>query len=604
VTATWLSWKTIMIAKPKRKHSVRISTSPWIILGSVLILLITVIVLAVQNYNREKQYMSRILSEKGATLIKAVEAGARTGMMSMMWGGQQIQTLLEENALLPDVLYLTIVDQKGVVLASSDKGLINTQLTHSPYLSGLNLSGKTHWKIVETANRRRSFEVYRYFNPVADRDAWMNNHMRQMMGRRGMMMGPDSDWLYPSGKAEDEEIILVGLDPKPFEDARKEDIRNTMIISGVLVVLGMAGFISMFWMQSFKTAKRSLQDTSAFANEVVTNLPVGLIATDKNGKIAFYNSAVERITGLDLSNSRGEDPENILPNHFCGLKDALDRGESISEKEMVCEFAEDKIVPVSVSASKIINEEGQFVGQVLILRDLGEVRRLQDEIRRKEKLAAIGDLAAGVAHEIRNPLSSIKGIASYFKNKFDEDSDDKEAADVMIREVDRLNRVITELLEFARPTQLNLKSTDVNNLLEHSVRLIQQEAATKGVTIKLNLSPQRSLAEIDSDRLSQCLLNLYLNALQAMDSGDRLSIDNSIMKEGLIKIEIKDTGSGIKSEDLNKIFDPYFTTKTKGTGLGLAIVHKIIEAHKGQVKVRSVFGQGTTFTIVIPANKT
>jgi two-component system sensor histidine kinase HydH len=281
----------------------------------------------------------------------------------------------------------------------------------------------------------------------------------------------------------------------------------------------------------------------------------------------------------------------------------LDRGESISEKEMECEFTKDKVVPVSVSASKIINEEGQFVGKVLILRDLGEVRRLQDEIRRKEKLAAIGGLAAGVAHEIRNPLSSIKGIASYFKSKYDKNSDDQEAAGVMIQEVDRLNRVISELLEFARPTKLNLKSTDVNDLLEHSVRLIQQEAATKGITIKLNLSQKQLVADMDSDRFSQCLLNLYLNALQAMDTGGRLTIENSLTEERLIKIEIKDTGSGISSEDLNKIFDPYFTTKTKGTGLGLAIVHNIVDAHNGQIKVRSVAGQGTTFTIIIPVKK-
>ncbi|MGW8326203.1 MAG: hypothetical protein ACWGNI_10845, partial [Desulfobacterales bacterium] len=142
-----------MIAKSKLKQSIRISTSPWIIVGSVLILLITVVVLAVQNYNRETQYMSGILSEKGETLIKAVEAGARTGMMSMMWGGQQIQTLLEETAQLPNVLYLTIVNKKGIVLASSDKDLINTQLTHSSYLTGLNLSGKTHWKLIKTANQ-------------------------------------------------------------------------------------------------------------------------------------------------------------------------------------------------------------------------------------------------------------------------------------------------------------------------------------------------------------------------------------------------------------------------------------------------------------------
>jgi two-component system sensor histidine kinase HydH len=335
----------------------------------------------------------------------------------------------------------------------------------------------------------------------------------------------------------------------------------------------------------------------------MASLPVGLIATDKDGKIAFYNGAAERITGLNLSESRGKDPEIILPSHFCGLAESLDRGESISEKEMEFEFTENKIVPVSVSASKIINEEGQFVGQVLIIRDLGEVRRLQDEIRRTEKLAAIGGLAAGVAHEIRNPLSSIKGIASYFKNKFDESSSDKEMADVMIQEVDRLNRVISELLEFARPPEIKPKTTDVNSLIMHSVRLIEKEASSKEIAIRLDLSQQPLSAEIDSDRFSQCLLNLYLNALQAMGKGGQLSIKNFLVDDSFIIIEIRDTGSGIKAENLNKIFDPYYTTKTKGTGLGLAIVHKIIEVHNGNIKVRSDPGQETTITISIPGKE-
>lgn len=590
-----------MILKFFRNSKDSIHASPWIIVGSVVILLITVVVLAVQNYNREKQYMSSILSEKGAALIKALEAGARTGMMGMMWGGDQVQTLIEETAQLSDVLYITITNRNGNVLASSQRGLIGTQLRSTLNINGIDPSNEINWKMINRDNQQSSFEVYRKFKPISHQDTRMQNQMRQMMHRPGTMMGTDNDWFLASGKADDEQIILIGLDPKPFEDARKEDIRNTMIISGILVILGLAGFISMFWMQSYRSAQKSLQDTSAIADEVVKSLPVGLIATDKDGKIAFYNSAAERITGLNLSDARGKDPEILLPNHFCGLTESLDRGESIYEKEMECEFTEDKIVPVSVSASKIINEEGQFVGQVLIIRDLGEVRRLQGEIRRQEKLAAIGGLAAGVAHEIRNPLSSIKGIASYFKNKFDEDSSDKEMASVMIHEVDRLNRVISELLEFARPTDIKLKETDVNSLIEHSVRLIEKEASTKNIEIKLDLSQQPLPADIDSDRFSQCLLNLYLNSLQAMEKGGQLNIKNSIADDNHIIIEIKDTGSGIKTENLNKIFDPYYTTKTKGTGLGLAIVHKIIEAHKGNIRVRSVTGQGTTFIISIPA---
>ncbi len=333
---------------------------------------------------------------------------------------------------------------------------------------------------------------------------------------------------------------------------------------------------------------------------MVTSLPVGLIATDKDGRIAFSNSAAERITGLDLARARGKDPDGVLPPHFCGVRESLDQGEPISEKEMECEFTENRIVPVSISASKIINEEGQFVGQVLIIRDLVEVRRLQDEIRRKEKLAAIGGLAAGVAHEIRNPLSSIKGIASYYKSKFKDGSEDKEMAGVMIEEVDRLSRVISELLEFARPTQLDRKPSDMNEVLNHSARLVEQEAAAKNIDIQLNLPSDPVKADVDPDRLTQCFLNLFLNALQAMENGGRLTVSSSTGGNGNIAIDIKDNGSGISAEDLSKIFDPYFTTKPKGTGLGLAIVHKIIEAHQGQIKVRSSIDRGTVFSIALP----
>jgi len=141
-----------MILRFFRNNKGAIHTSPWIIVGSVVILLITVVVLAVQNYNREKRYMSNILSEKGVALITAVEAGARTGMMGGLWGGQQVQTLIEQTALLPDVLYITITNRNGLVLASSQGGLIGTQLTSSPYLNGDGPSDKINWKIINQEN--------------------------------------------------------------------------------------------------------------------------------------------------------------------------------------------------------------------------------------------------------------------------------------------------------------------------------------------------------------------------------------------------------------------------------------------------------------------
>jgi two-component system sensor histidine kinase HydH len=591
-----------MIKPKQRRFHYGLQTSPWIIIGSVVILLVTVVVLALQNYQREEGYVSSILSEKGAALIRTIEAGARTGMRRMMWGGEQVQSLIEESALAPEVLYIMVITPQGRVLAASDKKIIGTDAGDRAYLKSLDLSGKIGWEITSTSDQGRSFEVFKYFNPISDPPVWRKREPGRGMHNREMMMGRENDWCFPADSGEKgRSVIVVGLDPGPFEVARDTDIRNTIIISAVLIVLGLAGFVSMYWMQNYRSAQKALQDTSAIADEVVASLPVGLIATDKEGKIAFYNGAAELITGLDLSDARGKLPEDILPGNFCELKRALDRGASIFEKEMTCEFAADTIVPLSVSASKIINDAGQFVGQVLILRDLREVRRLQEAVRRQEKLAAIGGLAAGVAHEIRNPLSSIKGLASYFKSKFDDGSEDKEAADVMIQEVDRLNRVISELLDFVRPTDLQVKTVDLNELVAHSVRLIQQEANAKSITIHINAAARPLMADVDADRLTQCLLNLYLNALQAMSPGDRLTVATGWAGQS-ISIDVEDTGRGIPAEDIDKIFDPYFTTKAKGTGLGLAIVHKIIEAHKGHLRVQTVPGQGTKVSIILPTS--
>lgn len=591
-----------MFPKIKSGARLRLHTSPWIIIGSAAILFLVVVVLAWQNYNREKEYMSGILSEKGAAIIMAVEAGVRTGIMRMMWGGDQVQTLIEETALLPGVLYISVIDRRGRVLADSRTEFIGTEMHDNPFESVNGPGKQVEWRFQELDNRQRSFEVYRCFSPASrgEGQRMMHHAPGQMMHRGPMMTRRGEEGAFSFAGEQGQQLILVGLDPAPFEEGRKEDVRNSIVISGVLIILGLAGFVSMFWMQSYRLARRSLQDTSAIAEQVVTSLPVGLMATDRDGNLAFYNNAAERITGLDLGAARGMPPETVLPGHLCGVKEYLARGEPVSEMEMECEFAGGRVVPVSVSASNIINEEGDFVGEVMIIRDLGELRRLQDEIRRNEKLAALGELAAGVAHELRNPLSSIKGIASYYKSTFEEGSEEKKMAGVMIEEVDRLSRVISELLEFARPASLNRKAANIDELVAHSTRLVWQEAAAKNIEIQLDLNTGGIEARVDPDRLTQCLLNLYLNAFQAMKDGGRLSIVSTVRDIDSVVIDIRDNGAGIPAEDQSKIFDPYFTTKPKGTGLGLPIVHKIIEAHQGQVKVRSAVGQGTVFSIILP----
>ncbi|MEJ2097051.1 MAG: ATP-binding protein, partial [Deltaproteobacteria bacterium] len=323
---------------------------------------------------------------------------------------------------------------------------------------------------------------------------------------------------------------------------------------------------------------------------------------DSKGAIAFFNAAAEKITGISCRNAMGKDPAYVLPGRWPAIREQLDQGTTIIEQETLCDFFRAKAVPVSISAARIVTETGRLVGNWVILRDLREVKRLQEEIRRKEKLAALGGLAAGVAHEIRNPLSSIKGIATYFGDKYGQERAEREMAEVMIREVDRLNRVISELLEFARPTELNLAATDVYELLNHAVQLVQQDANLKHIDISIPKGSETVYVKVDPDRFLQCMLNLFLNAIEAMPEGGLLRIVVFVHEDERVDIEITDTGRGIDAESLHRIFDPYFTTKTTGTGLGLAIVHKIIEAHHGRIRVRSTLGKGTTFTISVPAS--
>jgi two-component system sensor histidine kinase HydH len=229
---------------------------------------------------------------------------------------------------------------------------------------------------------------------------------------------------------------------------------------------------------------------------------------------------------------------------------------------------------------------------------------LERELETSRRLASLGRLAAGVAHEIRNPLSSIKGFATYFKERYRDNPDDRKTSEIMIQEVDRLNRVITQLLEFARPPAIQKKRTSLQSLIQHSLKMIERQASAKQIEIFSRLPPEIKEIDLDPDGLNQVLLNLYLNAIEAMDQGGTLSVSLSKdLGSPWVKIAVSDTGAGISKQDLEHVFDPYFTTKQSGTGLGLAIVHKIIEAHSGEVRAESEMGRGTTVTVLLPAKE-
>jgi signal transduction histidine kinase len=232
------------------------------------------------------------------------------------------------------------------------------------------------------------------------------------------------------------------------------------------------------------------------------------------------------------------------------------------------------------------------------------LKTTQEEVRRSEKLAAIGRLAASVAHEIRNPLSSIKGFAQFLSHTLKDRPEDREYADIMVREIDRINSVVTDLLTYARPLTLERTRVNLPELVEHTVRLVKADARSGNVGITQRLDNNLTDLWMDENQITQALLNLLLNSLQAVSENGHIIVDAHIHRiDGFLHLWVEDDGKGVEAEHLDKIFDPFFTTRDKGTGLGLAIVHKIVENHHGEIRVDSpVPGKnaGTRISLLIP----
>jgi signal transduction histidine kinase len=223
----------------------------------------------------------------------------------------------------------------------------------------------------------------------------------------------------------------------------------------------------------------------------------------------------------------------------------------------------------------------------------------EEQLRRADRLSALGELSAGMAHEIRNPLGSIKGAAEILKDDYGPDAPKREFIQILLKETDRLNRIVEEFLSFARPKQPELHRTDVNEAVESVLTLTAQEAKKAGVRVEKLLDPSMGMHSLDGGLLKQAFLNLILNAIQAMPGGGVLTVE-SALREQAIEVRVSDTGAGISGENRKKLFSPFFTTKKNGTGLGLAITYRIIENHRGSIDVVSEPGKGATFTVRIP----
>jgi two-component system sensor histidine kinase PilS (NtrC family) len=360
---------------------------------------------------------------------------------------------------------------------------------------------------------------------------------------------------------------------------------------------------------------RDLASLQRLHQRTVESLTSGLITTDPGGAITSWNPEAERITGARAAEVLGRALDDVIPGARARALEAAGSGEK-GRARLRYRNRRGRDLHLGLAGSLLRAGEGDPGGYVVIFQDVTKVVEMEAELRRHERLAGIGQLAADLAHEIRNPLAAISGSIQILEGGAtgDESDESQRLMSIVVRETDRLNALITDFLHFARPAPAKLEPVAIAQVLSDMAQIFE---SVRPASVELEVDAPPDLRVVADDRqLRQALWNLFLNAVQAMPDGGRLEIraqasppqagsserrNENAEGPHWVEIRVADTGTGIPEDVLERIFDPFFTTKKEGTGLGLATVHRIVEGNGGHVKVESAVGRGTRFCVLLPA---
>jgi len=502
---------------------------------------------------------------------------------------------------------MMITSKDGRILAHSDESMVGQVFDAMPGMVKINEdTAMVYHRIRLQKDQTQVFEVFKRFVPMRSRAR------RGHMGMDGMPIHRDHDsrdmqnfeklprdWSRPYienplNKLSEmaEHYIFAGLSMERARIARDSLLKETVWRAILFFILGCVGMTALFVFQAYRSAKASLTSVKAFSDNVIQNMPSGLVTIGPDHEITSVNNAAKNILGGDLTQTYPELIELIKE---------MERSQEGLNREINFVTSLDQKLDLDITASPIKDSENQITGFLFLFRDLTQIRDLKRQVETNKRLAAIGKLAAGVAHEIRNPLSSIKGFATYFGRRYENNDSDREIAQIMVKEVERINRSVTQLLEFAKPMAIEKKQVDIKEMITHSLKLVHHDLKQKNIETRVKIDTEKTTIHTDGDRMNQVLLNLYINAIEALNDKGILEIQvKDTQKDDLIEIRIKDNGKGIDEASLDLIFDPYFTTRPTGTGLGLSIVHRIIENLDASIRVESKKDTGTCFIINLP----
>ncbi len=353
-----------------------------------------------------------------------------------------------------------------------------------------------------------------------------------------------------------------------------------------------------------KETAHALANLRRLHERIVESIRSGVVTTDLKRRIYTANAAAEEMTGYRAADLRGEDVSILFGDIKQQIEQSLhaaSEGQASPRFEAECLTAEGFRVRLGYSVSPLSAEGGETTGLVITFQDLTDVRSMEETARRQDRLAAVGRVSAGIAHEIRNPLAAMRGSIQVLRDDLKEDPLRQELMEIVLRESDRLNRIITDFLTYARPRPVALSEVDLREPLRETFALLRHSPETRPEhSIQESLPDEPLTALADANAIKQVFWNLARNALNAMPEGGTLRAEMERLAQGRIRIIFKDTGAGMSPAQVERLFEPFSSSTTGGTGLGLSIVYQIIRDHGGTINVRSREGHGTTITVELP----
>ncbi|PYN20918.1 MAG: hypothetical protein DMD99_21130 [Candidatus Rokuibacteriota bacterium] len=422
---------------------------------------------------------------------------------------------------------------------------------------------------------------------------------------RGLAIAAVSSVLYTGIVVSRTVLPLIQFSDAPQETTALELVTMFLNAATLLVVAIVAGGLGERYRatrQELETRRKDLRDLQAFKDLVFQSVGTGLIALDREHRVTAFNRAAEEITGVAAPRAIGRTwsalvgaalPLEPIEVAIGGNPRASTRHETMLRRP------DGTTVPVRMTFSALRSGEGERLGLISACEDLSAIREMEMRMRQADRLATVGRMAANIAHEIRNPLASLTGAIEVLTSPLTADDARERLSQIVARESERLNHIIKNFLEYARPAPLSIAAFDVAVAAEEVLLLLEHRASPGSLKVIREFAPSIPWP-VDAQQFRQILWNLCLNAVEAMPDGGELRVAAAV-RAGTLEVAVSDTGDGIGAGDLAHVFEPFFSTKPEGTGLGLALVHRIVQEHGGEIDVRSAPGLGTTFTLTLPA---